>query len=37
LGDATSVDRVEVSWPSGKAQTEPGPIRVNSVIEVTEK
>lgn len=37
LGDATSVDRIEVSWPSGRAQTVPGPIRVNSLIEVTEK
>jgi hypothetical protein len=37
LGDATSVDRIEVSWPSGRAQTEQGPIRVNSLIEVTEK
>jgi hypothetical protein len=37
LGDATSVDRIEVSWPSGKAQTELGPISANQLIEVTEK
>jgi hypothetical protein len=37
LGDATSVDRIEVSWPSGKKQTELGPIRTNSLIEVIEK
>jgi hypothetical protein len=36
LDDAASVDRVEVAWPSGKAQTEPGPIRANSSIEITE-
>ena len=37
LGDATAVDRVEVSWPSGKTQTERGPISANSLIEVAEK
>jgi hypothetical protein len=36
LGDATSADRIEVSWPSGRAQTVPGPIGSNSTIEVTE-
>ena len=37
LGDATTVDRVEVSWPSGKTQTERGPISANSLIQVAEK
>ena len=37
LGDARSVDRIEVSWPSGKVQTERGPISVNALLEVTEK
>jgi hypothetical protein len=37
LDDATSVDRIEVAWPSGKTQTEAGPIRANSLIEITEK
>jgi hypothetical protein len=35
-GDATTVDRVEVSW-SGKTQTERGPISANSLIQVAEK
>jgi hypothetical protein len=37
LGDATTVDGVEVSWPSGKTQTERGPISANSLIQVAEK
>jgi hypothetical protein len=37
LGDASSVDRIEVSWPSGRSQIERGPISVNSLVEVTEK
>jgi hypothetical protein len=37
LGDAAAVDRVDVSWPSGKTQTEPGPISTNRLIELTEK
>ena len=37
LGDATTVDAVEVLWPSGKTQIERGPISANSLIQVTEK
>jgi len=37
LGDASTVERVEVSWPSGKTQIESGPIGANSLIQVTEK
>ncbi len=36
LGDAEAVDRIEVRWPSGRAQVVPGPIRANSLIEVRE-
>jgi enediyne biosynthesis protein E4 len=37
LGDAATVDRVEVLWPSGQTQIERGPISANSLIKVTEK
>jgi len=37
LGDATTVDRVEVLWPSGTTQIERGPISANSLIQVAEK
>jgi hypothetical protein len=37
LGDATTVDRVEVWWPSGKTQIERGPIGANSLVQVAEK
>ena len=37
LEDATTVDRVEVVWPSGKTQIQQGPINANSLIEVAEK
>jgi enediyne biosynthesis protein E4 len=36
LGDATSVDRVEVDWPSGRKQVVTEGIRVNSTLRVTE-
>jgi hypothetical protein len=36
LGDATSVDRVEVDWPSGRKQTVTSGLKVNSTIRVTE-
>ena len=36
LGGATTVDRVEVRWPSGKTQILPGPVNTNSLIEVRE-
>jgi enediyne biosynthesis protein E4 len=36
LGPAESVDSIEVTWPTGKKQMVPGPIRVNSTIEVQE-
>jgi hypothetical protein len=36
LGAAESVDRIEVTWPSGKRQTVAAPIKINSRIEVRE-
>jgi hypothetical protein len=36
LGSADSVDSVEVTWPSGRKQTVPMPVKVNSVIDVKE-
>jgi len=36
LGDASSIDRVEVFWASGQTQIAPGPIAVNTLLEVTE-
>jgi hypothetical protein len=36
LGDATSVDSVEVQWPSGVKQTISKDIAVNSLLKITE-
>ena len=36
LGDAESVDQVEVLWPSGKKQVVPGPVAAGSLLKVTE-
>ena len=36
LGDVAVVDAIEVRWPSGRAQTVPGPIRANTRVEVRE-
>ena len=36
LGDAQSVDRIEVLWPSGKTQTLSKGIELNSVLEIVE-
>ena len=36
LGDAESVDQVEVLWPSGKRQAVAGPVAMNTVLKVTE-
>jgi enediyne biosynthesis protein E4 len=36
LGDATTVARVEVRWPSGARQTVPGPIPAGKLLEVVE-
>jgi enediyne biosynthesis protein E4 len=37
LGAAESVDRIEVTWPSGKKQTVSAPIKINSRIEIREQ
>jgi hypothetical protein len=37
LGDADTIDRIEVAWPSGQHQTVPGPIATNQLIEVVEE
>jgi enediyne biosynthesis protein E4 len=36
LGNADAVQRIEVRWPSGKTQTIPAPIKMNSRIDVRE-
>jgi hypothetical protein len=36
LGKAETVDSIEVTWPSGKKQAVPAPIKINSVIDVRE-
>jgi hypothetical protein len=36
LGDAESVDSIEVTWPSGKTQSVKAPIKINSVVDVRE-
>ena len=36
LGEADAVDRIEIRWPSGQTQVVPGPVKINSLIEVTE-
>src|SRR4029077_21189071 len=36
LGDATTVDRVEVDWPSGRKQSVTTGLKVNSTIRVSE-
>ncbi|MFM7100988.1 MAG: ASPIC/UnbV domain-containing protein, partial [Verrucomicrobiota bacterium] len=36
LGGETAVERVEVTWPSGRRQTVAGPVALNAVLTVTE-
>ncbi len=36
LGDAASVDRIQVFWPSGREQTLEGPLEPNRLLEVRE-
>jgi hypothetical protein len=36
LGDAPTVDRIEVSWPSGRPQVVEGPIEANRLLEIRE-
>ena len=37
LGNESSVEKIEVTWPSGIKQTVEGPIEANTLITVTEK
>lgn len=37
LGESAKVDKIEVSWPSGKLQTLSGPIEINRRLEITEE
>ena len=37
LGAAESVDGIEVLWPSGRKQSVPGPVKINSVVDVREQ
>ncbi len=37
LGDATSIDRVEVDWPSGVRQVESGAVGINRRVVITER
>jgi hypothetical protein len=37
LGAAESVDGIEVLWPSGRKQSVPGPVKINSVVDVKEQ
>ena len=36
LGDATTVDEIEVLWPAGKKQVVRGPIKVNRLLTIRE-
>jgi hypothetical protein len=36
LGDASKIDRIEVTWPSGKKQTLAENIAVNTLLTITE-
>ncbi|WP_372715923.1 FG-GAP-like repeat-containing protein [Novipirellula sp.] len=37
LGDSDSIDKIEVTWPSGKQQVVQGPIETNQQITINEK
>lgn len=36
LGETETVDSIQITWPSGKIQTVPGPIESNQLLTVTE-
>jgi hypothetical protein len=36
LGDATSIDRIEVDWPSGRKQVETQQVQINRTLTLTE-
>lgn len=37
LGDASSVDTLEVRWPTGRRQSVPGPHRAGALVTITEE
>ena len=37
LGDATNVDRIQVTWPTGKTQVIEGPIETRQLLEIEEE
>ena len=37
LDDVETVDRIEVSWPSGRKQTVAGPIKTNTLVQIIEE
>lgn len=37
LGGADQVEQIEVLWPSGQTQSVPGPIEVNTLVEIIEE
>ena len=36
LGDTETVERIEISWPSGASQVIEGPVEINRTLEITE-
>jgi hypothetical protein len=36
LGDATTIDRIEVDWPSGRKQVETQRLEINRTLTLTE-
>ncbi len=36
LGEADAIDEIEVTWPSGKKQTLPGPVKANEWLTIRE-
>jgi hypothetical protein len=36
LGDASTIESIQVLWPSGSEQTLPGPIESNRLLEIRE-
>ena len=36
LGSAELVDRIDITWPSGKTQTIEGPIQTNQLVPIEE-
>ena len=37
LGEAEVVERIEVTWPSGGEQVVPGPLGINTLVEIEEE